>query len=85
MPTEQQSWLNRYNTYYAATEYNRKQYGKRIKQLKRMLKDEKFWSSYQVKSVKRTHYYSWQNQMSLICILHLMNKVNHISKTTISD
>jgi len=42
MPTEQQSWLNRYNTYYAATEYNRKQYGKRIKQLKRMLKDEKF-------------------------------------------
>ena len=42
MPTEQQSWLNKYNTYYAATEYNRKQYGKRIKQLKRMLKDEKF-------------------------------------------
>ena len=42
MPTEKQSWLNRYNTYYAATEYNRKQYGKRIKQLKRMLKDEKF-------------------------------------------
>jgi len=42
MPTEQESWLNRYNTYYAATEYNRKQYGKRIKQLKRMLKDEKF-------------------------------------------
>ena len=42
MPTEKQSWLNKYNTYYAATEYNRKQYGKRIKQLKRMLKDEKF-------------------------------------------
>ena len=42
MPTEQQSWLNKYNTYYAATEYNRKRYGKRIKQLKRMLKDEKF-------------------------------------------
>jgi len=42
MPTAKQSWLNRYNTYYAATEYNRKQYGKRIKQLKRMLKDEKF-------------------------------------------
>ena len=42
MPTEQQQWLDKYNTYYAATEYNRKQYGKRIKQLKRMLKDEKF-------------------------------------------
>ena len=42
MPTAQQSWLNKYNTYYAATEYNRKHYGKRIRQLKRMLKDEKF-------------------------------------------
>ena len=42
MPTEQQSWLNKYNTYFAATEYNRKHYGKRIKQLKKMLEDEKF-------------------------------------------
>ena len=42
MPTEQQSWLNRYDTYHAATEYNQQHYGKRIKQLKRMLKDEKF-------------------------------------------
>jgi len=42
MPTEQQSWLNRYNTYHAATEYNRQHYGKRIKQLKHMLEDEKF-------------------------------------------
>ena len=42
MPTEQQQWLDRYNTYHAATEYNRKHYGKRIKQLKRMLEDEKF-------------------------------------------
>ena len=42
MPTEQQSWLNRYNTYHAATEYNRQHYGKRIKQLKIMLEDEKF-------------------------------------------
>ena len=42
MPTEKQSWLKKYDSYYAATEYNRKQYGKRIKQLKRMLKDEKF-------------------------------------------
>ena len=42
MPTEKQQWLKKYDTYYAATEYNRKQYGKRIKQLKHMLEDEKF-------------------------------------------
>ena len=42
MPTEKQQWLDKYNTYYAATEYNRKHYGKRIKQLKRMLEDENF-------------------------------------------
>jgi hypothetical protein len=42
MPTEKQQWLNKYNTYHAATEYNRQYYGKRIKQLKRMLEDEKF-------------------------------------------
>ena len=42
MPTAKQQRLDKYNTYYAATEYNRKHYGKRIKQLKRMLEDEKF-------------------------------------------
>ena len=42
MPTEEQQWLDKYDTYYAATEYNRKRYGKRIKQLKHMLEDEKF-------------------------------------------
>ena len=42
MPTEQQQWLDKYNTYHAATEYNRQHYGKRIKQLKKMLEDEKF-------------------------------------------
>ena len=42
MPTAKQSWLKKYDTYYAATEYNRKRYGKRIKQLKHMLEDEKF-------------------------------------------
>jgi hypothetical protein len=42
MPTEQQQWLHKYNTYHAATEYNKQHYGKRIKQLKRMLEDEKF-------------------------------------------
>ena len=42
MPTEQQQWHNKYDTYHAATEYNRQHYGKRIKQLKRMLEDENF-------------------------------------------
>ena len=42
MPTEKQRWLEKYNTYHAATEYNRQHYGKRIKQLKKMLEDEKF-------------------------------------------
>ena len=42
MPTAQDSWLKRYQTYYAQTEYNKKQYAKRIDQLKQMLEDEKF-------------------------------------------
>ena len=42
MPPEKQQWLDKYNTYYAATEYNRKHYGKRIKQLQHMLEDENF-------------------------------------------
>jgi|TARA_B100000424_G_scaffold245767_1_gene216940 hypothetical protein len=42
MPTAKQSWLKKYDTYYAQTEYNKKHYGKRIKQLKHMLEDEKF-------------------------------------------
>ena len=42
MPTAKQSWLNKYETYYAQTEYNKKHYGKRIKQLQVMLEDEEF-------------------------------------------
>ena len=42
MPTEKQQWLDRYDTYHAATEYNRQHYGKRIKQLKHMLENENF-------------------------------------------
>ena len=42
MPTAKQAWLKTYETYYAQTEYNKKHYGKRIKQLKRMLEDEEF-------------------------------------------
>jgi len=52
MPTEQQSWLDRYNTYHAATEYNRQHYGKRIKQLKHMLEDEKFLEYLSAKECK---------------------------------
>ena len=42
MPTEKQQWLDRYDTYHAATEYNRQHYGRRIRQLQHMLEDEKF-------------------------------------------
>ena len=42
MPTAKQQWLKKYDTYFAATEYNKRHYGKRIKQLKHMLEDEKF-------------------------------------------
>ena len=52
MPTEQQQWLDKYNTYHAATEYNKQNYGKRIKQLKRMLEDEKFLEYLSAKECK---------------------------------
>jgi len=52
MPTAKQSWLNKYQTYYAQTEYNKEHYGKRIKQLKRMLEDEKFLEFLSTKECK---------------------------------
>ena len=42
MPTAKQQWLKKYNTYFTAKEDDKKHYGKRIKQLKHMLEDEKF-------------------------------------------
>ena len=42
MPTAKQQWLKKYDTYHAATEYNRRHYGRRIRQLQHMLEDEKF-------------------------------------------
>ena len=42
MPTAKDSWLKRFPTYYAATEENKRQFSKRIKQLTIMLKDESF-------------------------------------------
>jgi len=52
MPTEKQQWLDKYNTYHAATEYNKQHYGKRIKQLKHMLEDEKFLEYLSAKECK---------------------------------
>ena len=67
MPTEKQQWLDRYNTYYAATEYNRKQYGKRIKQLKHMLEDEKFLEYLSAKECKDDilHYLAKSNEFDM--------------------
>ena len=67
MPTEQQSWLNKYNTYHAATEYNKQHYGKRIKQLKRMLKDEKFLEYLSAKECKDDilHYLAKSNEFDM--------------------
>ena len=42
MPTAKDSWLKRFNTYYTATEQNKKLFSKRIKQLTIMLEDESF-------------------------------------------
>tara|TARA_B100000700_G_scaffold56415_1_gene60818 strand:- start:18 stop:416 length:399 start_codon:yes stop_codon:yes gene_type:complete len=67
MPTEKQQWLDKYNTYYAATEYNRKQYGKRIKQLKHMLEDEKFLEYLSAKECKEDilHFLAKSNEFDM--------------------
>jgi len=67
MPTEQQQWLDKYNTYFAATEYNRQHYGKRIKQLKKMLEDEKFLEYLSAKECKEDilHYLAKSNEFDM--------------------
>ena len=67
MPTEKQQWLNKYNTYHAATEYNRQHYGKRIKQLKKMLEDEKFLEYLSAKECKDDilHYLAKSNEFDM--------------------
>ena len=67
MPTEKQQWLDKYNTYYAATEYNRKQYGRRIKQLKHMLEDEKFLEYLSAKECKEDilHFLAKSNEFDM--------------------
>ena len=67
MPTEKQQWLDKYDTYHAATEYNRQHYGKRIKQLKRMLEDEKFLEYLSAKECNEDilHYLAKSNEFDM--------------------
>ena len=92
MPTAKQSWLNKYDTYYAATEYNRKQYGKRIKQLKHMLEDEKFLEflsssghkedilEYLAKSNEFDMYIAFNEQFEPYIHDHDFGFINHMKK-----
>ena len=92
MPTEQQQWLEKYNTYYAATEYNRQHYGKRIKQLKRMLEDEKFLEflsnkdckedilEYLAKSTEFDMYIAYTEQGDPYIHDHDFGLINHMKK-----
>ena len=67
MPTEQQQWLDKYDSYHAATEYNRQHYGKRIKQLKHMLEDEKFLEYLSAKECKEDilHFLAKSNEFDM--------------------
>ena len=92
MPTEKQQWLEKYDTYFAATEYNRKHYGKRIKQLKRMLKDEKFLEflsdkeckedvlTYLARSNEFDMYIAFSEQHEPYIHDHDFGLINHIKK-----
>jgi len=92
MPTEKQQWLDRYNTYHAATEYNRQHYGKRIKQLKKMLEDEKFLEflsnkdskedilHYLAKSTEFDMYIAYNEQGEPYIHDHDFGLINHMKK-----
>jgi ribosomal protein S8 len=92
MPTEKQQWLDKYNTYHAATEYNRQHYGKRIKQLKKMLEDEKFLEYLSAKECKEDilHYLAKSNEFDMYIAYteqgepyihdHDFGLINHIKK-----
>jgi hypothetical protein len=92
MPTEKQQWLEKYNTYFAATEYNRKHYGKRIKQLKKMLEDEKFLDylsskdckedilHYLAKSTEFDMYIAYNEQGEPYIHDHDFGLINHMKK-----
>ena len=92
MPTEEQQWLDKYDTYHAATEYNRQHYGKRIKQLKHMLEDEKFLEYLSAKEckddilhylAKSTHfdmYIAYSEQGDPYIHDHDFGLINHMKK-----
>jgi hypothetical protein len=92
MPTEKQQWLDKYNTYHAATEYNRQHYGKRIKQLKKMLEDEKFLEflsnkdskedilHYLAKSTEFDMYIAYNEQGEPYIHDHDFGLINHMKK-----
>ena len=92
MPTEKQQWLDKYNTYHAATEYNRQHYGKRIKQLKKMLEDEQlleFLSTkdskedilhYLAKSTEFDMYIAYNEQGEPYIHDHDFGLINHMKK-----
>ena len=92
MPTAKQSWLDRYDTYHAATEYNRQHYGKRIKQLKHMLEDEKFLEflsnkdckedalTYLAKSNEFDMYIAYSEQGEPYIHDHDFGLINHMKK-----
>ena len=92
MPTEKQQWLDKYNTYHAATEYNRQHYGKRIKQLKHMLEDEKFLEflsnkdskedilHYLAKSTEFDMYIAYNEQGEPYIHDHDFGLINHMKK-----
>ena len=92
MPTEKQQWLDRYDTYHAATEYNRQHYGKRIKQLKKMLEDEKFLEflsnkdskedilHYLAKSTEFDMYIAYNEQGEPYIHDHDFGLINHMKK-----
>ena len=92
MPTEKQQWLNKYDTYFLQTEYNRKHYGKRIKQLKHMLEDEKFLEflsdkeckedilEYLAKSNEFDMYIAFNEQGEAYIHDHDFGLINHMKK-----
>ena len=90
--TEKQRWLEKYNTYHAATEYNRQHYGKRIKQLKHMLEDEKFLEFLSDKDCKEDilEYLAKSNEFDMYIVFneqgepyihdHDFGLINHMKK-----
>ena len=92
MPTAKQQWLKKYDTYHAATEYNRRHYGRRIRQLQHMLEDEKFLEflsnkdckedalTYLAKSNEFDMYIAFNEQFEPYIHDHDFGIINHMKK-----